>query len=364
VPTFLDEISGLVDQAVRAAKSRASTQGAAGFINAVLRNAIRRGVQWASDLRAQDACVRFNAPQWWIDALRTAWPNEWPAVLALSAEPAPLVLRVNTRQTSCERMLQMLAEQGIEATRVGQEAIRLKQARPVAHIPGFDQGWVSVQDAGAQLAARWLDAQPGQRVLDACAAPGGKTAHVLERCDVHVDAVEIDAVRAQRIEHTLKRLGLTERARVIVADAQHPSTWSHGQSYERILLDAPCTASGIVRRHPDIPWLRQPGDVALLARTQARLLDALWPLLAPAGRLLYVVCSVFPQEGVQTIESFLARHTDAVLMPLPGQPAGQAALTLLPCDDGVSSSACIEQAQYDAPSTRDGFCYALIEKLS
>ncbi len=353
----------LVDQTVEAAKSRDSTYAAAGFINALLRNAQRGGPTLIEELQ-RDETVRFNAPHWWITRLRKSWSNNWRHILEAAQTPAPLTLRVNVRRSSCERMLQRLQEAGIGATRIGEVALRLDRALPVEQIPGFAQGEVSVQDAGAQLAARWLNAPAGARVLDACAAPGGKTAHLAERSDIHVDAVEIDPARAARIQDNLNRLGLVglapERVRVIVGDAGAPQSWADPRRYDAIVLDAPCTASGIVRRHPDVPWLRRPTDVALLARTQARLLDALWPHLNPTGRLLYVVCSVFPDEGARQVESFLARHADAVCVPLPGQAVGDIALQLLPTVPSTGASA--TPTDDDAPCEHDGFCYALIEK--
>lgn len=350
----------LFDQAVEAAKSRASTHSAAGFINALLRSAQRAGPALIETLQ-RDESVRFNAPAWWIKRLRHAWPEDWPRILKTAHTPPPLTLRVNVRRSSCEQVLQQLHAAGIEADRVGEVAIRLRQALPVEQIPGFAEGHVSVQDAAAQCAALWLQPAPGARVLDACAAPGGKTAHLAERYDVSIDAMEIDATRAPRIHSNLQRLGLSERVNVFVADAAVLAAGS--PTYDAILLDAPCTASGIVRRHPDIPWLRRPSDVALLARTQARLLDALWPRLNPTGRLLYVVCSVFPEEGERQIESFLARHADAVSVPLPHQPPHCAALQLLPTAAGTLPGLLNEGAAVPAEHDgHDGFCYALIEK--
>jgi 16S rRNA (cytosine967-C5)-methyltransferase len=217
-----------------------------------------------------------------------------------------------------------------------------------------------VQDAGAQLAAPWLAAEAGMRVLDACAAPGGKTAHVLECADCRVDAVEIDPQRARRIEGTLARLGLD--ARVHVADALQPAAYWDGTPYDRILLDAPCSASGVVRRHPDAPWLRRAADVAKLATQQAKMLDVLWPLLAPAGRLLYVVCSVFAEEGPQQVEGFLRRQPDARLRPLVA--GGPAEVQMLPVP---TASAAAGRADRGAgapflPALHDGFYYALLEK--
>jgi 16S rRNA (cytosine967-C5)-methyltransferase len=358
----------LVDQTVRAAKSRAATRPAAGFVNALLRQAVRSGTELVATL-SRDDVVRYNAPAWWLARLRTAYPGEWQNIAAVSSQPPPLTLRVNVRRLSCAAYLERLNALGIAASRVGASAVRLHEPVPVERVPGFASGEVSVQDAGAQLAAAWLDARPGQRVLDACAAPGGKTAHLLELADVHVDAVEADTQRAARIGATLQRLSLTSRtsrARVIVADAAAPAGWFSGAPYERILLDAPCTASGIVRRHPDIPWLRRPADVASLARAQSRLLDALWPLLAPAGRLLYVVCSVFPEEGASQIDGFVARHADAQLRPLAGRPPG--ALQLLPWAwTGPAALGTAFGAEFgtvsELPIEHDGFCYALIEKM-
>ncbi|HRK56876.1 MAG TPA: 16S rRNA (cytosine(967)-C(5))-methyltransferase RsmB, partial [Burkholderiaceae bacterium] len=350
----------LVDQTVEAAKSCPQTVRAAGLVNAIMRNALRQGVAWRHTLARASASVRYNAPDWWIAQLRSAWPKQWKAILTLAQSPAPMVLRVNTRRCTCEQALDRLRAAGIEAERIGEVALKLAQALPVERIDGFAQGWLSVQDAGAQLAARWLAPRAGECILDACAAPGGKTAHLLERADVQVDAVESDPERAKRISANLARLGLAQQARLIVADAAQPQTWARPDGYNAILLDAPCTASGIVRRHPDIPWLRRPADVAFAARAQAHLLDALWPRLKPAGRLLYVVCSIFPEEGAQQVQSFLRRHDDARAVPLPGQSADSVALTMLPTDQ-VSDEPGLSMDE-DAPTTHDGFCYALLEK--
>ena len=216
---------------------------------------------------------------------------------------------------------------------------------------------MSVQDAGAQLAAPWLHAQEGMRVLDACAAPGGKTGHLAELSDAQIDAVELDPERVGRVSENLRRLGLMERVRVLTADASDPVSFWDGRPYQRILLDAPCTASGIVRRHPDIPWLRREADVAQLTTIQARLLDALWPLLAPAGRLLYVVCSVFREEADQQADSFLERHSDARLAPLPGALHGWH--QLLPTGAGPVEPGHI----VGLPTEHDGFFFALFEKV-
>lgn len=343
----------VVDQAVQAAKAQTATRAASGFINAVLRSALRRMSTLRRELERQPT-VAFNAPRWWIDRLHSAHPSQFTRILQLAQQPPPLVLRINRRQTTVDDYLQRLCVDGIEASRVGVDALWLHVPRPVHDIPGFDAGDVSVQDAGAQLAAEFLQVEDGMRVLDACAAPGGKTAHLAEITDrLAIDAVELDAARAQRIEDNLRRLHARDHAaiRVCVADATQPQSFA-GDPYARILLDAPCTASGIVRRHPDIPWLRRPADVVQLATQQARLLDALWPLLEPAGRLLYVVCSVFAEEGREQAERFAGRHADARPLMLPG--VGQALLELLPTHATSWSG--------DLPSVHDGFFFAMFEK--
>ncbi len=343
----------VVDQAVQAAKAQADTRAASGFVNAVLRNAIRRMPQLRPGLQRQPT-VAFNAPHWWIDRLREAEPSHFARILQLQREAPPLVLRVNRRHCTVEAYLQRLRDEGIEASRVGPAAVWLHTALPVADIPGFAAGDVSVQDAGAQLAVQLLQVERGMRVLDACAAPGGKTAQLAEVAnDLTIDAVEIDAARAERIEENLRRTQARAHAlvRVHVGDVAQPQRIALGR-YQRIVLDAPCTGSGIVRRHPDIPWLRRPADVAQLATLQARLLDALWPLLEPAGRLLYVVCSVFSEEGPRQAEAFGSRHADARQPTLPGMSSGR---LWLPPAHGEAWSGGL-------PSVHDGFFFAIFEK--
>ena len=348
----------VVDQAVAAARADRRTAAAAGFINAVLRTFLRREAELLAHAR-RDETVQFNAPRWWIERLQRDHPARWREVLQSQVEEPPLVLRVNVRRTAPVAYLQRLRDEGLEAMRVGLDAVWLKQPRPVESIPGFAQGDVSVQDAGSQLAARWLDVRAGQRVLDACAAPGGKTCHIAEIADAAIDAVEIDAGRAARIEANLARLALRDarRVRVLVGDAAVAASWPAHPPYDRILVDAPCTASGIVRRHPDIPWLRRPPDVAQLATIQAQLLDALWPLLAPTGRLLYIVCSLFSEEAGEQAARFLERRADARIVALAGQRTGS--LQLLP-----TPLAQVEPWSEEAstPSLHDGFFYALFEK--
>ena len=344
----------IVDQAVAAARQSPATRAASGFINAVLRNFLRQRGALLAELQA-DPTVRYNLPAWWIKRLRAEYSRDWMAIADSQRQLPPLILRVNTRRTTTDDYVARLADRAIGATQVGAQAVWMHHPRPVAEIPGFAEGDVSVQDAGAQLAAPWLGIQPGMRVLDACAAPGGKTAHLAELGASDLTALEIDSARATRITDNLRRCHLT--ARVIVGDAAQPDTWlpaADRPSLDRILLDAPCTASGIVRRHPDIPWLRRPADVAQLTTVQAELLDALWPLLNVGGRLLYVVCSLFPEEGREQIARFGERHADARQLKLP-------ASQLLPA--AVAEPAAVSAWQgSDLPTLHDGFFYALLEK--
>ncbi len=343
----------VVDQAVHAAKAQRDTRAASGFVNALLRSALRRMAALRADLERQPT-VAFNAPRWWLDRVHAAEPAHFAEILPLQRQPPPLVLRVNRRRTSVAAYLQRLQTEGIAASQVGAAAVWMHHPLPVHDVPGFDAGDVAVQDAGAQLAAEFLQVASGMRVLDACAAPGGKTAQLAELAeDLVIDAVELDDARAGRVEDNLRRLHARDHAtiRVCVADVTQPKTFAAGR-YARILLDAPCTASGIVRRHPDIPWLRRPADVAQLATQQARMLDAVWPLLEPAGRLLYVVCSVFPEEGRRQAEQFMGRQPDARPSALPG--VGQAQMQLVPAHAVGWSSG--------LPSIHDGFFFAMFEK--
>ncbi len=323
-----------VDQAVRAV-SRLEP-AAKGLTNAVLRNYLREADTLLA--RCNSDSARYSYPQWWIERVRAAWPQSWERVLEAGNRRPPMTLRVNRRRLAAGQYLAKLAELGLAGELIGEQAIMLERALPIEQLPGFSAGEVSVQDAGAQLAAPLLDVRAGMRVLDACAAPGGKTGHILELADCALTALDSDPARVPRISDNLARLGFC--ARVLCADCAAPAAWSDGGLFERILLDAPCTASGVVKRHPDIKWLRRESDIARMAATQGRMLDALWQLLAPGGKLLYATCSVFPQENTGTIDSFLARTKQARLLPLDGLDRGQ----LLP------------DAQHD------GFFYALLEK--
>jgi 16S rRNA (cytosine967-C5)-methyltransferase len=344
------EAHTLVNQAVEAAKRTEATRAQASFINACLRRFLRERAALVAQTDA-DPVARWNHPRWWIERLQREAPDHWQQILQANNRQAPMTLRVNVRRNSVAEYLETLRAAGIAARRNGAYGLTLAAPLPVPQIPGFAEGRVSVQDAAAQLAAplllQGLADRAGLRVLDACAAPGGKTAHLLELADAQVTALDIDPARCRRIEETLQRLGL--QARVLAADAGAPAAWWDGQPFDAILLDAPCTASGIVRRHPDVRWLRRESDVAQLAAQQARLLRTLWPLLKPGGRLLYCTCSVFRSEGAEQIQAFLAHNREACLLPSPGHLCP----TLAPEGDAVTDNQL---------SDHDGFYYALLEK--
>ena len=340
----------LVNQAVEAAKRSAATSAQASFINACLRRFLRERETLVASTDKNPVAL-WNHPKWWIERLQKEWPDHWLSILAANNRHAPMTLRVNARRGATLPYLQRLAEAGMTAHAAGVWGVTLEQARPVQELPGFAEGVVSVQDGAAQLAAPLLLSGQASavplRVLDACAAPGGKTAHLLEIADCEVTALDVDPVRCERIHQTLQRLGLV--ARVLVADATDVSAWWDGRQFDAILLDAPCSASGIVRRHPDVRWLRRESDIAQLAVIQARLLKSLWALVKPGGRLLYCTCSVFRAEGEDQIQTFLVRNTDAALLPSPGH--------LMP------QSRANDNALPDNPiGDHDGFYYALLEK--
>jgi 16S rRNA (cytosine967-C5)-methyltransferase len=375
----------LVDQAVVAARQMQTASS--GFVNAVLRRFLReRDTAMAKAL--QDPVAKHNHPTWWIDRLRRDWPQDWQGLLAQAQHAPPMTLRVNLQRTSVPAYLQALDAAGLRAERLHlplahalfadtadtpnldntpnsvnttskaladanradpSPTIVLHQPCPVHQLPGFADGLVAVQDAAAQLAApllmRGLRRGAALRVLDACAAPGGKTAHLLSLDPrLRVTALDSDPQRLERVRDNLARLG--GHADVIAGDAGDPTTWWNGEPFDAVLLDAPCTASGIVRRHPDIPWLRRASDVDQLARTQSRLLDALWPLVAPGGILVYASCSLFKAEGVQQIDAFLQRVGPNHVRLDRASPGH---LRPLPDNQGAAA--------------HDGFFYARLEKL-
>jgi 16S rRNA (cytosine967-C5)-methyltransferase len=290
------------------------------LINAVLRNFRRKGLM---DREPPDDEVRFNHPAWLIGRLKADWPEHWRQILEANNARAPMWLRVNrTRMTPgqyLERLERLKTPPGEEAAHPGRntglegfdQAIRLAEPRSVAELPGFDEGLASVQDAAAQLAAPWLLQHSGTRILDACAAPGGKAAHLLELAgpEAALTALDMDAKRLTAVRDNLRRLG--QHATLKAADASKPDEWWDGELFDRILLDAPCSATGVIRRHPDIKLLRREADIGMSARLQLDLLSALWPLLAPGGRLLYVTCSVLAEENEAVVGEFLRQSPSA-----------------------------------------------------
>ncbi|MCE4539422.1 16S rRNA (cytosine(967)-C(5))-methyltransferase RsmB [Pelomonas sp. P7] len=345
-PMYADHT--LVDQAVNAAKQRAPASAA--FVNAVLRRFLREREALVAAAE-RSPLGAFNHPAWWIEKLKQDWPAQWQAILAANNRPPPMTLRVHAQRATAADYVERLAALGIAARATGAptpQAVVLDKPMPVSALPGFAEGLVSVQDAAAQLAAPLVvgaGLRPGARVLDACAAPGGKTAHLLElQPDLQLTALDADAQRLTRVQDNLNRLG--QKATLKAADARQTAAWWDGQPFDAILLDAPCSASGIVRRHPDVRWLRRPDDVTALARVQAELLDALWPLLAPGGRLVYATCSVFRAEGQAQLDAFLQRQADAKSHAVPGITGH-----LLPLADNGN-----------AVSPPDGFFYALLTK--
>ncbi|TLX56333.1 16S rRNA (cytosine(967)-C(5))-methyltransferase [Stutzerimonas nosocomialis] len=323
---------------------------AKGLLNAVLRRAQREGEALLVELE-HDPVIRVAHPRWLQKALKAHWPEQWEQVCAANNAHPPFTLRVNRRHGSRDAYLAELTAQGIEAVacRYSEDGIRLAQACDVHQLPGFAEGRVSVQDEAAQLSAALLDLAPGQRVLDACCAPGGKTCHLLEREAglAGLVALELEPKRLARVEENLARLGLA--AELVAADARDTARWWDGRPFQRILLDAPCSATGVIRRHPDIKLTRQPEDITPLAALQGELLDALWPTLEVGGVLLYATCSVMPTENREVIAAFLARTPGARELDIAGdfglkQTHGR---QLLPQPDG-----------------HDGFYYAKLIKIA
>ncbi|MDO8294762.1 MAG: 16S rRNA (cytosine(967)-C(5))-methyltransferase RsmB [Gallionella sp.] len=333
----------VVDHAVRSAQMLNAK--VSGLVNAILRNFLRSR-DALLEQAAQHAEGKYSYPQWWIDELQAQYGERSAAILEAGNLHPPMTLRVNQRRGTTADYLALLSQQDGEqqnfpARLIEPDALQLDKPVPVDRLPGFFAGLVSVQDAGAQHAARLLDIRDNMRVLDACAAPGGKTAHILECAQVEMVAVDKDEKRLQRVAENLQRLELS--AQLLVGDAAEPDKWWDGRAFDRILADVPCSASGVVRRHPDIKWLRRRTDIAGFAAQQLDILRALWPLLAPEGKLLYATCSVFQQENEQVIAAFLAQQPEARRLPiaLPESGNGQ----ILPDDQ------------------HDGFFYALLQKI-
>jgi 16S rRNA (cytosine967-C5)-methyltransferase len=331
-----------VDQAVTAAAGLARGKYKA-LVNGVLRNFLRRSDELIATAES-DEVARWQHPRWWLEKLRSGYPDRWRDIAAVGNGRPPMTLRVNRSRVATADFRAELAKAGIASEALDDDAIRLDKPVPVERLPGFAEGLVSVQDGGAQRAATLLDVRSGMRVLDACAAPGGKTAHLLERAKFNVTALDLtaldaDATRARRIDENLARLGLA--AEVKVADCRDVAAWWDGRLFDRILADVPCSASGVVRRHPDIKWLRRPEDIAGFAAAQAEIVDALWRTLAPGGKMLYATCSLFAEENGAQVAAFVARHDDAQRVLTHGED---------------------NEWQLTPDTDQDGFYYALIAK--
>jgi 16S rRNA (cytosine967-C5)-methyltransferase len=284
--------------------------GLKGLINAVLRNFQRQQVDLETQAAQINAC-RYNHPGWFINQLKTAYPDQWQAILEANQIQAPMWLRVNQSQHSTQAYSEQLDNENIAHQQPEKfiDAILLDKPKDVFELPGFTEGSSSVQDGAAQMAARLLDPQDGDYILDACAAPGGKTCHLLELAKVDVVALDSDATRLERVQENLDRIALN--AKLLCADASKPDDWFDGKQFDRILLDVPCSATGVIRRHPDIKWLRRADDIGKLAKLQSEILNQIWPLLKSGGTLLYATCSVLPQENKDQMIKFLASHPDA-----------------------------------------------------
>lgn len=339
VPVYA--VHTVVDQSVNAVQRKLRPYR--GLVNGTLRNFIRRRDELLRQMADDEEAV-WNYPLWWINAIRTAWPEHWQDVLHAGNRPGPMTLRVNRRRASVPQVLAAFEQAGVVASVLQDHAIVLEQPQPVQALPGFEKGWWSVQDVAAQRAGTLLDIEPGMRVLDACAAPGGKTAHLLEQADIELLALDSDPARLARVADNLDRLGLAgPHATLQCADASDLDAWWDGRYFDAVLADVPCTASGVVRRHPDIRWLRRKSDIKRTSALQRKIIDALWQTVRPGGQMLYVTCSIFPDEGEQQAIAFAQRHADARRLLAPGQ--------MLPLTNA------------DGLDAGDGFFYALFTKI-
>jgi 16S rRNA (cytosine967-C5)-methyltransferase len=332
----------VVDHAVRTCEALGLVS-AKGLTNAVLRNFLRERTALGAHARRSEV-ARYSHPQWWIDKLRAQYPSHYAAALDADNLHPPLALRVNRRRVATADYIALLTEHDIRAEGAGDAAVILASPLPAHRIPGLGEGLVSVQDAAAQLAAPLLELRDGQRVLDACAAPGGKATHILELANVELFALDNDELRLERLRANLARLGLA--ANVRCADAAEPGSWWDGKPFERILVDVPCSASGVARRHPDIKWLRRASDIEQVGERQSRMLDALWQVLGRGGKLLYATCSVFREENGEQVSRFVERHPDATRANLPA----------LDNDPGLPAGQLLQNPRHD------GFFYALVQK--
>lgn len=338
-----------------------------GLVNGVLRSFQRQQQALEAQLNSTPG-KSHNHPGWLVKRLQHAYPDDWQAIIEANQVQPPMWLRLNQRylteqQLSSEQYQTLLADNGIQAQRIEPlpDALKLVEPCDVTRLPGFTDGAVSVQDGAAQFAVQLLPIQHGQRVLDACAAPGGKTAHLLEHFDIKLDALDIDEQRMQRVAENLSRLQL--QARTLVGDASEQGWWD-GERYDHILLDAPCSATGVIRRHPDIKWLRLDADIDALVHLQRAILDNLWQLLQPGGTLVYATCSVLPDENQAQIAAFLATHNDAQLIPFAPITDEQALQVrhLNARQQQVGAGSAVGLQWLPQMNGHDGFYYARLEK--
>ncbi|MEY8247682.1 MAG: 16S rRNA (cytosine(967)-C(5))-methyltransferase RsmB [Bermanella sp.] len=320
-----------------------------GLLNAVLRRFQREKSELLTGLQGSDV-PHYQHPKWFIKLLKKSWPQRWQEICEQANIQAPMCLRVNTHKGPVSDYLQLLADTGIKATagKVSPSALYLDKPMDVFALPNFEQGSCSVQDEAAQLAAQLLNPQPGEKVLDACSAPGGKTCHLLEHASgqLALTAMDADALRLNRVHENLARLGFS--ANTLVGEAQHPEQWWDGEAFDRILLDVPCSATGVIRRHPDIKLLRQKQDIDNLAQLQLAILQQAWQMLKAGGSLLYATCSILPQENAHNIAAFLSTQTDASLQNIE-LPSGE--------DTGYGWQL------FPNAHSHDGFFYALLKKV-
>lgn len=336
----------VVNQAVKAAVN-AKPKWAKGLVNGVLRNFLRQQAVLTPKVM-QHEVAQYAYPQWWISKLKQQYPQVWQAMLQVGNMHPPMTLRVNQRKIATDEYVTLLSRHGIAAQQIGRHAVQLAQPMMVDKLPGFADGVVSVQDYGAQLAPHLLDLSPGMRVLDACCAPGGKTGHLLEFADVALTALDNDHSRLERVASNLQRLSLP--ANLKVGDAAKSEGWFDGQLFDRILADVPCSASGIVRRHVDIKWLRREADIVSFTQQQSAILLNLWQKLAKGGKLLYVTCSVFDEENQQQIDAFLRQHADAKQLPID-------------IESNLDAHMQCQHGQLIPSPLHDGLFYALLQKF-
>lgn len=336
----------VVNQAVKAADS-AKPKWAKGLVNGVLRNFLRQQATLTPKVM-QHEVAQYAYPQWWINTLKQQYPQHWQSMLQVGNTHPPMILRVNQRKIATDDYVTLLSRHGIAAQPIGRYAVQLAQPMMVDKLPGFADGVVSVQDYGAQWVPQLLDLHAGMRVLDACCAPGGKTGHMLESADIALTALDNDQSRLTRVADNLQRLSL--QATLKLGDAASPQDWFDGQPFDRILADVPCSASGIVRRHVDIKWLRREADIVSFTQQQSAILLNLWQMLAKGGKLLYVTCSVFHEENQQQIDAFLRQHVDAKQLPIG-------------IESNLDAHMQCQNGQLIPSPLHDGLFYALLQKI-